>query len=797
MAKKGKKAARTAEPGNVSAYAARQQAAREAASLADDSRDVEGPSKKREHSSDTAVEVSSKKKRRKGNRHPKSQSGPEQPPASTAQSDDEGTRSIDAEPVGTTVVKQSKKEVTISLGDCPVTFVGQYNLRVGAGAVSVYGAVLHASSTIHQVYAPSTHSLPVIRPLRDPHRPADDQPIEFTISSTQNGMRSLKEVSAMFGRIWNKAIVVSDDDTHQVACSPPSLDRFKPSFTLVQTAEDDGYKRSLSLLERPDDWQRLLTTLASRHKATPRITALVCGPKGSGKSTFTRMLVNAFITKKPSKKTPSHVALLDVDPGQPEYSPPGEVSLVKVTSCNFAPPFCHPIPSTHGLRLIHSHHVGATSPTDDPGYYMRCVSDLFQHYHQVLAEDPSCPLIVNTGGWIQGKGLEILCSFISQLEPTDVIYTSTQGPPEVTESITQATSKGGHNLHLISSQPIVATSRTAADLRLMQTLSYFHLKEPEKGLLGWDETPTDYMDTLQLRYAGPEQEIYGVQLVGAELDPEFLIDVLEGCIVGLVVVEEALPSAPGLQTATEEEDDFSMMDLDTDLDMVQTPKPKPGRTRSQGSDSPTKMSSHLTPRIRASAAADYAAPPSTPIGQDIPYPATPYFTAPDQPRSSPTTPKPHTPYDTTSNHNLSPPLPRTPEEIPYYPSIAHVTPPLDPATSYSLGQGLIRSVDTASHIFHLITPVPRSTIDSIRSLQKKLVLVRGKLETPGWSYLEDHHHKMRQDKKDVKAGRNAGEWGREDTEMWTTGRNWVRVGGWEKWEQKKKVRHDLGKPKKP
>jgi polynucleotide 5'-hydroxyl-kinase GRC3/NOL9 len=51
------------------------------------------------------------------------------------------------------------------------------------------------------------------------------------------------------------------------------------------------------------------------------MTASVKGPKGSGKSTFTRMLVNRLLLRH------KQVAYLDCDTGQTEFTPPGMVSL--------------------------------------------------------------------------------------------------------------------------------------------------------------------------------------------------------------------------------------------------------------------------------------------------------------------------------------------------------------------------------------------------------------------------------------------------------------------------------------
>ncbi|KAL8912841.1 MAG: hypothetical protein Q9171_002219 [Xanthocarpia ochracea] len=815
MANKRKRSALAGATGNVSAFAARQQATKapqnetsNETSVASDVLIDAPTAKKRKRGPDTAIIApivpqwqKKKKKQYKGNRHTRLQTkaqAVQQPPASQVEPDavnaavkGEGSRpnndehiEVDANlqqlstfrPSKDNIVGQSEEEVTIRLDDNTLTLIGQYQIWVRKGAVSVFGAALYAGATVYRIYAPSTHSLPVIRPIRDPFGPPN-QPVEITLSSIQSGIRLLKHVSPIFDRIWNKAIMVSDDRT-------PSIDRHKRTFSCLKTSADDGYspQRSLSPLELPNDWQPLLTALVSKNQLDSPITVLVAGPKSSGKSTFSRMLVNGILARKRWKPTRC-VALLDVDPGQPEFSPPGEISLVQVMSCTFGPPFCHPIPSTHGLTLVRAHHIGATSPSDDPEHYLRCVSDLFQHYHQLLAQHPSCPLIVNTAGWIQGKGLEILSEFIHQLNPTDVIYTSTLGPSEVVDSIAQATAEESTQFHSITSRPVEAAPRAAADLRLMQTLSYFHLDEAESGHLRWNATPIDEMVTLQLHYAGPKQEIYCVQLLGPELDPEFLIQVLEGCVVGLVVVEEdaALPltsESPEVDEAVTEENDFSLMDLDTDPDMIHTPRPN--------------LNSSLFRNFRSQDTAS----PSTPVGQEVPPPPTPYFTAPNRPLLSRPTQPPRTPPPLTFDYTLLPQLPRSPEQIPYMPSTGHVTPPLSPANSYSLGQGLIRSVDTKSHTFHLITPVPHSALDSIHTRQKKLVLVRGSLETPTWSYKEDLYKQMRQRKKAVKAGlaeEVLDVWDQEDTKMWAEGRDWISAEGRSKGERAKRVRRDLGK----
>jgi polynucleotide 5'-hydroxyl-kinase GRC3/NOL9 len=77
-----------------------------------------------------------------------------------------------------------------------------------------------------------------------------------------------------------------------------------------------------------------------------KLRVLVCGPKASGKSTFSRYLLNHVLSAAPEVETgytnTDGVAFLDLDPGQPEFAPMGQVYLARVRSPFFGPPFTHP-----------------------------------------------------------------------------------------------------------------------------------------------------------------------------------------------------------------------------------------------------------------------------------------------------------------------------------------------------------------------------------------------------------------------------------------------------------------------
>lgn len=92
-------------------------------------------------------------------------------------------------------IEYSDEEVHFKLPhNKSVVFVGEYDLQVLQGIVTVYGAILHASNTVHRVYAPSTHALPAIVARRGD--------AELVLWPPRKTMQGLGRVSPLFRRIW-------------------------------------------------------------------------------------------------------------------------------------------------------------------------------------------------------------------------------------------------------------------------------------------------------------------------------------------------------------------------------------------------------------------------------------------------------------------------------------------------------------------------------------------------------------------------------------------------------------------
>ena len=89
---------------------------------------------------------------------------------------------------------------------------------------------------------------------------------------------------------------------------------------------------------------------------------------------------------------------------------------------------------------------------------------------------------------------------------------------------------------------------------------------------------------------------------------------------------------------------------------------------------------------------------------------------------------------------LSRAVARSPEGLPYLlPSHSGIVTPLDPTYSRCLGLALVRGVDTVKQELQLLTPIPEEDLlEAVGGEHggRRIVLVRGKFDSPDWAFLE-------------------------------------------------------------
>lgn len=453
----------------------------------------------------------------------------------------------------------------------------------------------------------------------------------------------------------------------------------------MHTSADDSLKRHLRPLHLEKKWSTAINVLSQRGG---RLKAMVCGPKASGKSTFSRYLLNHLLSPAPQTENKHDnsdgVAFLDLDPGQSEFSPMGQVYLAHLRSPFFGPPFTHPsLDGSNEGTMIRAHHIGATSPRDDADHYVLAAMDLVERYRALLASYPQCPLIINYPGWIFGQGLEVATWLVRSLGLSDVVYMSEKGPTEVVEPLGAAAHAAMTPLITLPSQPTDFVSRSSAQLRSMQIQSYFHISRPA-GLHNpvWLDAPMSHNRPILVDYAGPRQGILGIMVMGSQISPDFLHDVVEGSIVAVVAVEsvDAIMGAESYEPERLEPDtadETTEKQSDHDVNMDEPPDTSATEKEQQQQQQSDMLETTITRTKR--------------------------------------------------------------ENLPYLFVGTGSSIPLDPRASHSLGLAIVRSVNVASQKLELITPIPTAQIAESVKNGRGVVLVRGQLDNPNWAISEEYY----------------------------------------------------------
>lgn len=166
----------------------------------------------------------------------------------------------------------------------------------------------------------------------------------------------------------------------------------------------------------PAGWLEAVGAVLNAPCEPSRGLVLVCGPKGVGKSTFCRLLVNRMLSEH------GRVTYIDCDLGQPEFTAPGLVSFHVLDSPVLGPPHAN-------LRRPElAYFVGTTTSKPEPMRYSAAVRELVEHYARGNASAspgsasvPFPPLVVNTDGWVRGFGKDLLGAVIDIVRPLHVV----------------------------------------------------------------------------------------------------------------------------------------------------------------------------------------------------------------------------------------------------------------------------------------------------------------------------------------------------------------------------------------
>lgn len=213
-------------------------------------------------------------------------------------------------------------------------------------------------------------------------------------------------------------------------------------------------------------WNQMTTSLAHFLKCNTnaaQLRILVCGATGTGKSLLVRCTINHLLLTLGYKK----VILVDTDVGQPEAALPGLISA-HVVSCNR--------PGANAARNrdvpIAARFFGTITPRDDPTRYTNCVRNVISraHQHALLVQ---APIVVNSDGWINDTGADLLRVVAKATNPSHVVATRFPDieQPAVVKQILQSVQPD--TAHELDSPLKGRVMASAALLRDLAVAAYF------------------------------------------------------------------------------------------------------------------------------------------------------------------------------------------------------------------------------------------------------------------------------------------------------------------------------------
>ena len=164
-------------------------------------------------------------------------------------------------------------------------------------------------------------------------------------------------------------------------------------------------------------------------KMTAQSLVMVVGETNRGKSNLIKRMINRIMSAE--KAIFDNVVYMDLDPGQSEFSVPAQVTAVLI---NTGKDSRHPILSDPCVNqimfrssIIASYSCGSINASSDPDAYVSSVKSLL---NQVRTKAAGVPIFVNTIGFVNGLGRDMLNEIIHMSLPTHIIEIGCEDVPE-------------------------------------------------------------------------------------------------------------------------------------------------------------------------------------------------------------------------------------------------------------------------------------------------------------------------------------------------------------------------------
>ncbi|KAK9462107.1 uncharacterized protein V1516DRAFT_673763 [Lipomyces oligophaga] len=394
---------------------------------------------------------------------------------------------------------------------------GTFNFQVLHGKLSYYGATIYPSESQHTAFALNCHGVPSFQGLSD-----EICPLDLVV-------RLAAEYSLTLDSNFTAGTIVL---LKPYDCGIQNVSLRYPSMKEVWGSQSSLISKANIHLLDCNIWKDTISSIISE----PEIRIVVCGSKGTGKSTFLRTLLYTLLY--PELGTPVQPVYLDLDPGQPEFGPPGLLHLLIPSRSQ---PFGPPITNVIANCILNSVHVGTTTPRDIDNY-SSCISYLVDRFLELERErSKPTPLLVNTCGWVKSGAQNSFSSVLENVKPDFIIQlknSEEESSTDLDTLISRYISQNSNTKLIIEGAPSTKARErmTAADARIARILAYFHL----------DGTGKHFDFTRHFTAMRPVSVALGPGGISAiscfELESsvtvEKLLDIIDGTVIALEEFEE-------------------------------------------------------------------------------------------------------------------------------------------------------------------------------------------------------------------------------------------------------------------
>lgn len=217
------------------------------------------------------------------------------------------------------------KKVVILEKNQSISFYGLFTLKVLYGKVEVLGSILESNSKPVNLYSPRGSALLYVKNAT--HCQDSNKQIKINhLFPTQDSLEGDIFVEA------NSAVILCSklEDAKVLFVEKYISQKIFPKL------ENDSVPQIIfepsgntNTIKQSSVWDEVLSNVSWDSKL------MITGGKGVGKSTLLRFAINRLLNKF------DKVRVLDLDPGQSEFTVPGCISVVTVTEPVFGPNFTH------------------------------------------------------------------------------------------------------------------------------------------------------------------------------------------------------------------------------------------------------------------------------------------------------------------------------------------------------------------------------------------------------------------------------------------------------------------------